>query len=455
MKWSNMEEVGIFDYIQDYGDANAIAHKNKIHTYADLSKKIKFWDEQLAYIKADNIIGIESDFCLDSIAVILSLIKKSCIIVPLDINQKDKNSAKYTIAELNYLVEISTQGEFQIRHFTDHKAGNPFYNHLFESGRPGLVLFTSGSSGIPKAAVHDFLKLLKKFNKKRRTYITINFLLFDHWGGLNTMFHILANGGLLILLEDRAPDYICELIDKYQVELLPASPTFLNMLIMSRAYKRWSLKSLKLITYGAEPMPENLLRLVNNIFPNVQLQQTYGLIELGVLSSKSESSNSLWVKIGGEGFALRVVDGLLEIKSDSAMLGYINAPSPYTEDGWFKTGDAVEVNGEYFKILGRKSELINVGGEKVFPQEVENIILEIGEVQDVVVFGEKNPLTGNIVCAKVSVAPGKSPQEIIKLIKTHCRSKLASFKVPVKVTVETGIAGFENARFKKERMKWI
>ena len=176
---------------------------------------------------------------------------------------------------------------------------------------------------------------------------------------------------------------------------------------------------------------------------------------MGVLSSKSESNHSLWVKIGGDGYALRIVDGLLEIKSDSAMLGYINAPSPYTEDGWFKTGDAVEVKGEYFRILGRKSELINVGGEKVFPQEVENVILELEEVRDVVVFGEKNPLTGNIVCARVSVDQNQPQPEIIKIIKTHCRNKLASFKVPVKITVETGIAGFENARFKKERMKWI
>lgn len=71
------------------------------------------------------------------------------------------------------------------------------------------------------------------------------------------------------------------------------------------------------------------------------------------------------------------------------MLGYLNAPSPFTDDGWFITGDSVEVNGEYLKILGRKSELINVGGEKVYPQEVENIILELGNVREVTVYGEK------------------------------------------------------------------
>jgi long-chain acyl-CoA synthetase len=447
-----MDEIQLLDYISEYGNANAVVYRNQTYTYNDLLEKINFWDKQFEAIANGGVIGVESDFSLDSIALILSLIKRSFIIVPLDIKQKSKNDEKYLIAELNYLITIETDGAFDLKKITDSKPVNVFYAQLIEDSVPGLVLFTSGSSGKPKAAVHNLFKLLKKFNKKRKTLVTINFLLFDHWGGLNTMFHVLANGGLLVLLEERSPDYICGLIATHKVELLPTSPTFLNMLMISRAYQRWSLDSLKLITYGAEPMPANLLKMVNEIFPNIKLQQTYGLIELGVLSSKSENNQSLWVKIGGDGYSVRVNEGLLEIKSDSAMLGYINAPSPYTEDGWFKTGDAVEIKDDYFHILGRKSELINVGGEKVFPQEVENVILELTEVTDVVVYGEKNPLTGSIVCARISTTTDLPKADLIKLVKTHCRAKLVSFKVPVKISVESD--GFENARFKKERMKW-
>ena len=79
-----------------------------------------------------------------------------------------------------------------------------------------------------------------------------------------------------------------------------------------------------------------------------------------------KNSNSLWVKVGGEDYKTRVVNGLLEIKAKASMLGYLNAKSPFTKDGWFKTGDKVKVNGEYIKILGRESEIINVGGEKVY-----------------------------------------------------------------------------------------
>ena len=98
-------------------------------------------------------------------------------------------------------------------------------------------------------------------------------------------------------------------------------------------------------------MPESTLKRFNQLFPDIKLLQTYGLSEVGILRSKSKSSDSLWVKVGGEEFETRVIDGMLEIKAKSAMLGYLNAPSPFTEDGWFKTWDAVEVEGEYIKIL--------------------------------------------------------------------------------------------------------
>ena len=167
------------------------------------------------------------------------------------------------------------------------------------------------------------------------------------------------------------------------------------------------------------------------------------------MRSQSENNNSLWIKLGGSGFESRVVENMLQIKSESAMVGYLNAVSPFTEDGWFMTGDAVEVKGEYFKILGRKSELINVGGEKVFPQEVENLILEDENVIDVLVYGASNPLTGKIVCAKVKYKTSEPASEIIKRIKTQCRARLQSFKVPVKIEIVED--SFESARFKKSR----
>lgn len=323
----------------------------------------------------------------------------------------------------------------------------PLLDKLKDINHAGLVLFSSGTSGEPKAIVHDFTKLMDKFKVKRPAYRTLAFLPLDHMGGLNTLFHTLYNGGCLVVPQSRKPDYICKLIEDYEIELLPATPTFLNLLLVSRAYENYDLSSLKIISYGTEPMPQNTLNKLKEIFPNVRLQQTYGLSELGVLRSKSKEDGSLWVKIGGEGFDTRVVNGMLEIKADSAMVGYINAPSPFTEDGWFMTGDKVDVDDGYYRILGRESEVINVGGEKVFPVEIENIIQEMDNVAEVTVYGETNPIMGNIVCATVRLIE-EEPHFPVRL-KKYCKGKLDNYKIPVKVIIDNKEQF--NDRFKKIR----
>ncbi|MBC8487887.1 MAG: long-chain fatty acid--CoA ligase, partial [Bacteroidetes bacterium] len=248
------------------------------------------------------------------------------------------------------------------------------------------------------------------------------------------------------------PDGVLKAVEKYKVELLPTSPTFINLILLSEAYKRHDISFLKTVTYGTEPMPESTLKRFNQLFPDIKLLQTYGLSEVGILRSKSKGSDSLWVKVGGEGFETRVVDGMLEIKAKSAMLGYLNAPSPFTEDGWFKTGDAVEVDGEYIKILGRKSEIINVGGEKVYPQEVENVILEMDNVAEVTVYGEKNPIMGNIVCAKVRLVKYEDKKLFINRLKKHCKESIQNYKVPVKVKIDDEEQYSE--RYKKFRVEY-
>jgi long-chain acyl-CoA synthetase len=400
-------------------------------------------------ILSGEVVSLNGDFTPRTISMLFALIINNNIIVPLDYNHIKKNHNKSILAGVKHSISIDdldnltfTTNSIQFNH--------TFYIELRLKNHPGLVLFTSGTSGIPKAAVHDFTRLLKKFVESKRQLRTINFLLFDHWGGLNTMFHTLSNGGVVIAIKDRRPQNICLNIEKFKIELLPASPTFLNLLLLSEEYRNYDLSSLKLITYGTEPMPLSTLERVKNIFPNIKLLQTYGLIELGVLSSKSKNDNSLWVKVGGEGFETRVVNDMLEIKAYSAMLGYLNAKSPFTDDGWFMTGDQVEVDGEFIKILGRKSEIINVGGEKVYPAEVESVIHELDNVAEVTVFAEKNPILGNIVCARVRLIKQEEIKLFTNRLKTYCKTRLQNFKIPIKVMLVDEIQITD--RFKKKRI---
>ena len=440
----------LFDVFNEFEDNDSIIWLDTKHSYKSLIKNIE--KSQLLIdshqIQPGTAVAVIGEFSPNSIALLLALIEKACIIVPLTNTSNNNENKLFNIAQVEFVFRVSADDVITIE-TVSKKTDNDYYKVIRERKHPGLVLFTSGTSGEPKAAVHDFLVLLDKFKTRRLALRTVNFLMFDHWGGLNTMFYILSNGGVVITTKDRNPEIICKLIEKHKIELLPASPTFLNLLLLSGEYKAYDLSSLKIISYGTEPMSENTLKRVNEIFPDVKIQQTYGLIELGVMRSKSEKNDSLWVKIGGEGFKTRVVDGMLEIKAKSAMLGYLNSQSPFTDDGWFKTGDAVEVDGEYIKILGRKSEIINVGGEKVYPQEVENVIQEMDNVAEVIVYSEKNPIMGNIVCAKVRLTKDENEKSAISHLKKYCRKRLQNYKVPIKIKID----GEEqySERFKKRR----
>lgn len=430
-------DIGFFlERFDENPDGPAIAWRDDVYTYRWLADDITARRASLEDkgVGPGSVVVLCSEYAPAAASLLLALIDLKAIVVPLLPLTRARNPALIDMVDPSLIVDVTEGTEVA---FTHRASGTPheLYQKLIDANAPGLVLFTSGSTGLPKGVVHDFARLLEKFKTRRGALITLNLLMFDHWGGLNTLLHALANDCLVVLTERQTPEYVCELIERHRIELLPATPSFLNMLLISRAHEGRDLTSLRLISYGAEPMPDSTLRDLRKVFPNVEARQTYGLIELGVLRAKSRSSDSLWVKIGGEGYDVRVVDDMLQIKADSAMLGYLNAPSPFTEDGYFMTGDRVEVDGDYFRILGRDSELINVGGQKVYPAEVETVLLESPDVEDAVVFKEKNPIMGQIVCANIHrTDTAGTPAEVRARIKAFCTARLDDFKVPVKMT---------------------
>lgn len=441
----------ILDVFREAPQNDAVVWNDQVYSYGDLLAAVERWQQKVAEAEVPpcSVVSIEADFSIEATALLLVLINHNCTIVPLTTSVEAKKPEFRKIAEIEWLIKIDDSGDVAFEK-TGVEAQHDILRNLKESQHPGLILFSSGSTGASKAAVHDFLPMLEKFKTRRHSLRAIAFLLFDHIGGINTLLYNLSNGGCVITVKDRSPEHICDVIEKYQVELLPTSPTFINMLLVSKAYERFDISSLKTITYGTEPMPESTLTQMHALFPEIKMQQTYGLSEIGIMRSKSRSSDSLWVKIGGEGFDTRVVDGLLEIKAKSAMLGYLNAPSPFTDDGWFITGDAVEVDGEFFRILGRKSEMINVGGEKVYPAEVESLLQTMEGVEDVAVTGEANRLTGQIVKATVRLSTGETLAEFRSRMRAFCKQQgVEKFKVPQKVVLTE--VTMHGERFKKMR----
>lgn len=430
-------------------DTDAIVWQDRPWTYGWLLDRLDDWQQRLeaAAIPRGAVVSIEADFSPDGVALFLALLERRCVIVPLTsaVERQKPEFIQIAMIETRF---VEDGVSISIEH-TPEKTAHAHYDTLRERGHPGLVLFSSGSTGKSKAAVHDLSLLLEKFKTPRKSQRAITFLLYDHIGGVNTMLYTLSNAGCMVTVPDRAPDTVLAAIAKHHVDLLPTSPTFVNLILLSQAWQRHDISTLRTVTYGTEPMPESTLKRFHELFPRITLQQTYGLSEVGILRSKSKSSDSLWMKIGGEGFETRIVDGMLQIKAQSAMLGYLNAQSLFTNDGWFLTGDAVEVDGDYIRILGRKSEMINVGGEKVYPAEVESVLLQMPGVVDAAVRGEPNPITGSIVVARVNLETHEEPAEFKKRMRAFCRDLLSPYKIPARI--EIADSEQYSSRFKKMR----
>lgn len=440
----------LLERMAQWKDEPAIVWQDRPFPYSKILDAVALWQQSLKAegVMSGEVVALEGDYSPNACALLLALIEQKNIIVPLTVVTRPHQEEFINQAEVQVLITIDDQDAYHIMRLPTI-VNNALICKLRDMSEPGLILFSSGSTGKCKASIHNFTHLLKKYKMSNRRMCTLTFLLFDHIGGINTLFYTLSNGGTVISPQSRDPEVICRTIEKYKVELLPTSPTFLNLMLISESYRRYKLSSLKLITYGTEVMPESSIKRLVEIFPDVKLQQTYGLSEMGILQSRSRDSSSVWVKIGGKGFQTKVVDGILYIRAHSAMMGYLNAPQPFDEDGWMNTQDMVEVDGEYIRFLGRSSDIINVGGQKVYPAEVESVLMQMGGIKDATVRGEKNPLTGNIVVAMIVLDKPEELSGLKKRVRTFCKDRLESYKIPVKIKIEEEIK-YSN-RFKKVR----
>ncbi len=416
---------------------DAVIWQEVTYSYAWIIDQITVWEVWLTneLICAGEVVLLEADYSPSGIAALLALWRLGAIVIPFSQLNNPIREEYLSIAAPQHIVKIDEQ-QTRTHAIKSATSENALYQQLRHNCHPGLVLFTSGISGNPKGAVHDTYKLLAKGARIVAKHERIlAFLTLDHLGGFDTLLYCLYNCGCLVIPSLRTPDGILEAIEKHQVTLLPTSPSFLNLVLLSGAYERHLLSSLRKISYGAEPMPQTTLKRFHQIYPHIKLTQTYATTELGVLRTASESSDSLWMRMGGEEHQIRVRNGILEVYSPNMMLGYLNASTPLTEDGWYITGDIVEESEALLRIKGRASDVINVGGEKVNPLDVENVIRQMSEVADVMAYGEANAILGQIVAVKVLPANRESKIDLPSAIRHYCLKRLPKFMVPVRVIV--------------------
>jgi acyl-coenzyme A synthetase/AMP-(fatty) acid ligase len=296
--------------------------------------------------------------------------------------------------------------------------------------------------------VQNLNTLLATYEERHASRLPVLALLgFDHIGGFNTLFGALSAGAPVVVPATRSPADVALAIAAHHVAVLPTTPTFLNLLLAAEVTA--DLSSLRVITYGTEPMPESLLLRLKAAFPQARFIQTFGTSETGITHTVSPEPGSTFLRFEDPQLEWKVVDDELWLRSRTQVAGYLNASNErFTADGWFRTGDKVEQGPDgTLRILGRTGETINVGGEKLMPGEVESVVLTVPGVTDCRVRGEAHPLTGQTVA--VDVVSFTSDQEALRAaIRIACRERLARHKIPTRVTFVPSVSG---ERMKKTR----
>ena len=440
----------ILDKFKSFNSKNAIVFEDRIYTYEEFVKQIKDYKNILdKHNISSKVVVILGDYSFYNLALFFALYENKNIIVPITSNIK-KVQDDFIEESFCQTIIKTDEKNLLIQNLKTTYSHNMIDN-LREKNSSGLILFSSGSTGKPKAMIHNLDTLIDSFkDKKEKSMNMLVFLMFDHIGGLNTVFNALCMGACLIIPKIKDAKTICELIEKYKIMVLPSSPTFLNLILISEEYKNYDLSSLRMITYGTETMPQSLLLKLKEVFPKVKFLQTFGTSETGISTTSSKSSNSLFMKLEDINGEYKIVENELWLRSKTQVLGYLNASmDSFTSDGWFKTGDLVEVDGEYIKIIGRAKEVINVGGQKVLPAEVESVILSMEEISDCMVYAEQNAITGQTVVCDVVL--NKNIENIKKRVRVFCKDRLDAYKIPTKVNV-VDKTNFSD-RFKKIRRK--
>lgn len=383
----------------------------------------------LSKVKGGDVVAIIGDFNPQSIFTLLHLIDKNVILVPLTKDTKSQHEYFFKSALVDIVIEENSMK------YLKHKDKHDLIDYLREKKHAGLILFSTGTTGKPKAILHDLTLFMKRFETPRPTLKTINFLLFDHIGGLNTLLHTLFNKGTVIAPKSRNVKYILQICKDHKVEVLPTTPTFLRMMLISGLIPNNFPSSLKIITYGTERMDQHTLDTICQLLPNVDFRQTFGMSELGIVRVKSEARNSLFMKIGGEGVETRVVNNVLEIRSTSRMLGYLNDKSPFDKDGWYNTKDVVDKKNEYYKIIGRTTEVINVGGLKFMASEIERVTLQFEGIEFAKAEGRTNPLTGQHV--ELTVQPSSNSNIDKYKLKNYLSKILPNHMIPRRIKISS------------------
>ncbi len=327
--------------------------------------------------------------------------------------------------------------EFGLRSVFD-----PAGNQLEVSG-PGksatesaITILTSGTTGKPKAVEHSLDSLVRPVRKHDAIRGTRWLLTFrPHlYAGLQVIMQCLFNHGTLVMPASGSDaTQVAQLAAGASVEFVSATPSYWRWLL-TLAGEDLAGMPLKQITLGGEAVDQATLDALRQKFSDARLVHIYATTELGRCFSVTDGMAGFPKRFLGElspdGVEMKIEAGELVVRSANAMAGYDGTENVSPQQDWFCTGDMVEVVGDRVLFVGRKTDMINVGGNKVYPIEVETLIRSIPGVADARVYGEASSMVGELVKCDVVVMEGFVADDVEKSIREKTLAELTNYQRP-------------------------
>lgn len=305
---------------------------------------------------------------------------------------------------------------------------SPIQGGLARDYVPHVVVATSGTSGPPKLVQRTWDAVLSAARLAEQWQGLGWLLAYDatRWAGIQVWVQSLLTGGRMVVPSSRDPDVVSQAIAQEEVAILPATPTLLRRLIASADPAVLSRAAPQRITLGGEAADGPLLEQARKVFPGAKITHVYATTELGEVFRVADGRPGFPVTWLGR----ELPGGVrLSTRRDGELLVQLSRDTAEVA-----TGDVVERRGDRFEFTGRRSDVMVVGGAKVFPKRVEEVLRGVPGVIEARVYGQPSAITGELVAAEIVLAnplpDGTSPDSIRAAVLASCRKSLEPHGVP-------------------------
>lgn len=300
---------------------------------------------------------------------------------------------------------------------------------------------TSGTTGEPKWYSHSFESLTASSKYSEQLQSLCWALLYQpfRFAGLQVVLQALLSGADLVDAAEDEPLAQIALLKQNKTTAMSATPSLWRQLLMTG-----QLGDLKLqyITLGGEIADQSVLDNLSRLFPKAKLRHIYASTETGVglvVSDGLAGFPLTWLEDLSLAVALKVSDTQhLMVKPNFKVCQTLSAQTD--PQGFVDTLDIVEIKELRVLFIGRATGTINVGGNKVYPEKIEQVLMQSANVSQAKVYPKKSALMGELVVADITVVNTDDPQQLKKKILINCKNQLQRFEIPTKINIVNNIA---------------